>query len=294
MAEASSENSHFEVLEPASQSVPLVFNSPHSGRRYPQGFLEQSRLDALGIRRSEDHYVDELFSVVPALGAPMLIAHFPRAWLDVNREPYELDPRMFDGPLPSYANINSIRVAGGLGTVPRVVAENMEIYRHRFPVEEALERVENVYKPYHACLRRLVVRTHVAFGFAVLIDCHSMPGGTRSGDIGGRPDFIIGDRFGRSCSEQLTQAAIELLQRLGYTVAHNKPYAGGFITEHYGRPAAACYALQIEINRSLYMNEQSLQKLVGFDALCADLYQFLSDLTSLPDELLVVPPLAAE
>ena len=141
MAEASSENSDFEVLEPVSQSVPLVFNSPHSGRRYPQGFLDGSRLDALGIRRSEDHYVDELFSVAPALGAPMLVAHFPRAWLDVNREPYELDPRMFDGPLPSFANIGSIRVAGGLGTIPRVVAENMEIYRGRFPVAEALARI---------------------------------------------------------------------------------------------------------------------------------------------------------
>lgn len=122
----------FEVLEPASQRIPFVFNSPHSGRHYPQFFLDQSRLDPHSIRRSEDHFVDELFRSATFLGAPLLRAHFPRAFLDVNREPYELDPRMFDGALPPHANISSMRVAGGLGTVPRLVAENMEIYRGRF------------------------------------------------------------------------------------------------------------------------------------------------------------------
>ncbi|MGH6809631.1 MAG: N-formylglutamate amidohydrolase, partial [Ensifer adhaerens] len=209
----------FEVLEPASQRIPFVFNSPHSGRSYPQAFLDQSRLDALAIRRSEDHYVDELFQNAMFLGAPMLLAHFPRAFLDVNREPYELDPRMFDGPVPPHANISSMRVAGGLGTVPRLVAENMEIYRGRFPVEEALARIETIYKPYHATLRKLIARTHVQFGLSVLIDCHSMPGNVLLPGSAQRPDFIIGDRYGTSAAAELSRMAVDLLQQLGYTVA---------------------------------------------------------------------------
>ncbi len=284
----------FEVSAPAQQRIPFVFNSPHSGRYYPQSFLDESRLDGLSIRYSEDCYTDELFAASVRLGAPMLKAHFPRAFLDVNREPYELDPRMFAEGLPSFANIQSVRVAGGLGTVPRLVGEGQMIYPGRIALEEAFYRIENIYKPYHHALDSLLQSTRERFGYTVLIDCHSMPGGMRPGETGARPDFIIGDRFGRSCSERLTQAAIGFLRELGYTVAHNKPYAGGFITEHYGRPAVGCHALQIEINRSLYMNERSLQKLEGFEVLRNDLYQFLCDLTSLPDDLFVVPPLAAE
>ena len=294
MAEASSENSDFELLEPVSQSVPLVFNSPHSGRRYPQGFLDGSRLDALGIRRSEDHYVDELFSVAPALGAPMLVAHFPRAWLDVNREPYELDPRMFDGPLPSFANIGSIRVAGGLGTIPRVVAENMEIYRHRLPVEAALERIETVYKPYHARLRQLVVRTHVAFGLAVLVDCHSMPGNIRVSGSGIRPDFIIGDRYGTSASGELSRVAMRLLEDMGFSVVRNKPYAGGFITEHYGRPAKGLHALPIEVNRGLYIDEATLVKRPDFAVMQTAISAFLQDFSDYVEEYAADRALAAE
>ncbi len=284
----------FEICAPAEQRIPFVFNSPHSGRYYPHSFVEASCLDALSIRHSEDCYVDELFASAMRLGAPLLKAHFPRAFLDVNREPYELDPRMFTEPLPSFANSQSVRVAGGLGTVPRLVGEGQLIYSGRIPLAEAFYRIEDLYKPYHQTLDALLQSTRQRFGYAVLVDCHSMPGGSRPGEVGSRPDFIVGDRFGRSCSERLTQAAIDLLQDLGYTVAHNKPYAGGFITEHYGRPAVACHALQIEINRSLYVNEQNLQKLAGFEMLCADLHGFLSDLTSLPDDLFIAPPLAAE
>ncbi len=284
----------FEVSAPAEQRLPFVFNSPHSGRYYPLSFVQASRLDSVSIRNSEDCYVDELFACVTRLGAPLLKANFPRAFLDVNREPYELDPRMFAEPLPPFANSQSARVAGGLGTVPRLVAEGQLIYPGRIPLAEALYRIEELYKPYHATLDQLLRATQQQFGFAVLIDCHSMPGGSRAGEIGSRPDFIVGDRFGRSCNERLTQAAIELLQGLGYTVVHNKPYAGGFITEYYGRPATACHALQIEVNRSLYVNEQTLNRLASFETLCADLYRFLSDLTSLPDDFFIAPPLAAE
>jgi len=268
----------FEVLEPETQRIPFVFNSPHSGRAYPQEFLSQSRLDAMSIRRSEDHYVDELFHFVTDLGAPLLMAHFPRAFLDVNREPYELDPRMFDGPLPPHANISSLRVAGGLGTVPRLVAENMEIYARRFPVEEALTRIEQIYKPYHACLRRLIARTHVQFGLSVLIDCHSMPGNIRVAGSSQRPDFIIGDRYGTSASAELSRTAVGLLEDLGFSVARNKPYAGGFITEHYGRPARGLHALQVEINRGLYVDETTLRKKPGFGALAQAIAMFVSQL----------------
>ncbi|MBN9029991.1 MAG: N-formylglutamate amidohydrolase [Rhizobiales bacterium 63-7] len=269
------ESDLFEVREPEIQRIPFVFNSPHSGRRYPVSFVERSRLDPSSLRRSEDHYVDELFGAAIELGAPLLMAHFPRAFIDVNREPYELDPRMFDGALPPFANIGSVRVAGGLGTIPRIVAENMEIYAHRLPVEEGLERVETIYKPYHACLRRLIARTHVRFGFGVLIDCHSMPGNIRVAGSNLRPDFIIGDRYGTSASTDLSRAAIDILENLGFTAVRNKPYAGGFITEHYGRPARGLHALQVEVSRALYVDETSLQKRPEFEAVAAAISSFM-------------------
>ncbi|WP_026620342.1 N-formylglutamate amidohydrolase [Ensifer sp. WSM1721] len=284
----------FEILDPANQRIPFVFNSPHSGRHYPQSFLDQSRLDPHSIRRSEDHFVDELFRSATFLGAPLLRAHFPRAFLDVNREPYELDPRMFEGALPAHANISSMRVAGGLGTVPRLVAENMEIYRSRFPVEEALARIETIYKPYHATLRKLIARTHVRFGMSILIDCHSMPGNVHLPGSGQRPDFIIGDRYGTSAAAELSRAAVDLLEGLGYAVARNKPYAGGFITEHYGRPTRGLHALQIEINRSLYVDETTLAKKPGFAALEADLATFIGALSRHVEDYGAYLPLAAE
>ncbi|MGF7005562.1 N-formylglutamate amidohydrolase [Aminobacter sp. BE322] len=284
----------FEVRTSAEQRVPFVFNSPHSGRCYPKRFLAMTRLDASAIRRSEDCYVDELFGTAVMLGAPMLTAHFPRAYLDVNREPWELDPRMFAEPVPPFANIRSARVAGGLGTVPKLVGEGLDIYPGRLPLSEAVGRIECVYKPYHETLKRLVTRTHARFGYAVLIDCHSMPASVRVGDNGVRPDFIVGDRFGTSAAPALSERAIGLLTAMGYTVAHNKPYAGGFITEHYGRPARNLHALQIEINRGLYMDERTLEKLAGFDALLDDLARFSADLMAVPDHHFLDLPLAAE
>ncbi|ESX23795.1 N-formylglutamate amidohydrolase [Mesorhizobium sp. LSJC264A00] len=284
----------FEIRSGAEQRVPFVFNSPHSGRYYPDRFLAMARLDRNAIRRSEDCYVDELFGSAVALGAPMLAANFPRAYLDVNREPWELDPRMFAEPVPSFCNIRSARVAGGLGTVPKLVGEGLDIYSGRLPLAEAVQRIEAVYKPYHETLKRLLTRTHARFGYAVLIDCHSMPASIRVGDSGLRPDFIVGDRFGISATAALTETAIGLLIGMGYTVAHNKPYAGGFITEHYGRPARHLHALQIEVNRGLYMNERTFQKSAGFDALGDDMARFSADLMAMPDHHFVDLPLAAE
>lgn len=284
----------FEIRASAEQRVPFIFSSPHSGRHYPERFLAMARLDRSAIRRSEDCYVDELFGSVVPLGAPMLAANFPRAYLDVNREPWELDPRMFAEPVPSYCNIRSARVAGGLGTVPKLVGEGLDIYAGRLPLAEAVERIEAIYKPFHETLKRLLTRTHAAFGFAVLVDCHSMPASIRVGDNGIRPDFIIGDRFGTSASAAFSDAAINMLCAMGYSVAHNKPYAGGFITEHYGRPARHLHALQIEVNRGLYMNESTLQKSAGFDALADDMARFCADLMALPDAYFLDLPLAAE
>lgn len=286
----------FALAAPALQRVPFVFNSPHSGRFYPPRFLAMSRLDAHAIRRSEDCYVDQLFGGAVALGAPMLVANFPRAYLDVNREPWELDPRMFDGPLPPYANTRSARVAGGLGTVPRLVGEGQEIYAGRLTLTEAVMRVESIYKPYHEALGQLLSSTHAAFGFGVLIDCHSMPASVRAGDGAIKPDFIVGDRFGTACAPALTEAAIAILLGMGYNVAHNKPYAGGFITEHYGRPSQGLHALQIEVNRGLYLNERTYEPTTGFAPLAADLTRFCAGMMAIPDGLIEpdAPPLAAE
>lgn len=257
----------FEILTPAEHRAPIVFNSPHSGRYYPETFLKRSRLDPLTIRRSEDMMVDELFRPVIDCGAPLLRAVYPRAYLDVNREPFELDPKMFSGALPPFANSQSLRVAGGLGTIPKVVCDAASIYPAPWPVDHALRRIDAIYRPYHDALRRLLAETHVAFGSAILIDCHSMPSTLRSGESKQRPDFVLGDRFGTSCMSALVEQAASSLRALGYTVCRNKPYAGGFITEHYGRPRRGLHALQIEVNRALYMDEEKLELHPGFGTL---------------------------
>ncbi len=261
----------FEIREPDRLTTPLVFNSPHSGRTYPRRFLDASRLDAQALRRSEDSFVDDLFAGVVDRGAPLLLAHFPRAYCDVNREPYELDPRMFEGRLPAFANTRSMRVAGGLGTIARVVGEAQEIYARRLPVAEALDRIETLYKPYHLTLEQMLRRTRRLFGMTVLVDCHSMPSSQGAREDQPRADFVIGDRYGTSAGAVFTDAAEEALQGLGYAVMRNKPYAGGYITEHYGQPADDCHAVQIEINRALYMDERRLVRSDGFDSLAADL-----------------------
>jgi N-formylglutamate amidohydrolase len=263
----------FEVARPLALKMPFVFNSPHSGRVYPRAFLAASRLDSLTLRRSEDAYVEELFGFVAEMGAPLLYAHFPRAYLDVNREPYELDPALFHDGLPHYANTQSVRVVGGLGTIARIVSESDEIYREPLTVGAALERINRLYTPYHETLRTLLKEAEAEFGLAVLIDCHSMPSNPMADQGGGRPDFVLGDRYGASCNGELTRLATAQLKSMGYVVALNKPYAGGYITEHYGRPQQGRHALQVEINRALYMDETNFAKSAGFERLKRDLEQ---------------------
>jgi N-formylglutamate amidohydrolase len=252
-----------EVLEPRPQRLALVVASPHSGAHYPPEFLAASRLDPVALRRSEDSFIDDIFGAAPSLGAPLLRATFPRAYIDPNREPYELDPAMFADALPGYANTRSPRVAAGLGTIARVVATGREIYRDKLRTADALDRIHAVYRPYHGALRRLIAETRESFGCCVLVDAHSMPsvGGPMDADAGRpRVDVILGDVHGASCAAVVTDTAESILRELGYAVTRNNPYSGGFTTQNYGRPRRGIHALQIEVNRGLYMDEEAIER----------------------------------
>ena len=271
------------VNAPDPQVAPFVLCSPHSGRVYPRAFLELSRLSPLTLRKSEDCFVDELFMPIAAEGVPLIAARFPRAFLDLNREPYELDPELFIEPLPDFANTQSVRVAGGLGTIARIVADGEEIYRSRLPLASGLQRVEQFYIPFHAALAELIETTRYRFGYAILIDCHSMPSASMAPAGGPRPDIVLGDRFGASADCKITRFLKDALSGLGYEVQMNRPYAGGYITEHYGRPARDVHAVQIEINRGLYLNELTLRPTAGFAELQRDLQGLAAPLfTELP------------
>ena len=190
-----------EVVAPPEQRLPVVLASPHSGSAYPPDLIAASRLDAHALRRSEDSFVDELFAAGPALGAPLLRARFARAYLDVNREPYELDPTMFEEPVPDFVNSRSPRVQVGLGTIARIVASGEDIYRGKLRLADALARVERLYHPYHRALGELIEATLQRFGYSLLVDCHSMPSMTAPHERGGRPrvDFVLGDCHGTAC-----------------------------------------------------------------------------------------------
>ncbi|MEQ1717689.1 MAG: N-formylglutamate amidohydrolase [Hyphomicrobium sp.] len=284
----------FELLLPERQSAAFVFSSPHSGRHYPEAFLAASRLDPQSLRKSEDCFVDQLFSSMPGLGAPLIAALFPRAYLDLNREPWELDPELVHEPLPAHANTQSVRVAGGLGTVARIVADGEEIYACRLSLATVLARIESLYFPFHGALSRLIEETAASFGYAVLIDCHSMPSTAAISGGGPRPDIVIGDRFGSSCDPRLVRLARDAFQRHGYDVQMNRPYAGGFITEHHGKPGRGIHALQIEINRGLYMDERRFAPTAGFAGLKSDLEHIFQDLMLSAHQLLGTYRAAAE
>ncbi len=277
-----------------SQSAPFIFNSPHSGRVYPASFIRASRLSVQALRKSEDAYVDELFGGVAELGAVLIAAHFPRAYLDVNREPYELDPVLITGRLPDYANTHSVRVIGGLGTIARIVNEHEEIYREPLTLNAALTRINRLYRPYHAALSNLIEKTRHSFGYACLIDCHSMPSYLNGHSTTARVDFVLGDRFGTSCSGEIIHFIEAVLKGWGFSVALNKPYAGGYITEFYGKPAQNVHAVQIEVNRALYMNEATFAKRSSFPVLAAKLQSLAARLIEHGPALLAPRQRAAE
>ncbi len=280
----------FDIMAPAVQTTPLVFVSAHSGCAYDPAFVAASRLDMLTLRRSEDSFVDELFADAPSYGAPLLRAHFPRVFLDPNREPWELDPAMFEDELPSFVNTSSLRVAGGLGTIARVVTNGAEVYRNKLRFAEAERRVRTLYVPFHEAIQDMLAATMDRFGAALLIDCHSMPsvGGPMDRDPGHeRADVVLGDRYGTSCAKSVIDAAEHVLTRAGYRVARNDPYAGGFTTRNYGRPEAGVHALQIEIKRSLYMDEARIQRSPGMARVRDSLAVLIETLAGLDHAALV-------
>lgn len=269
------------VARPATQTTPLVFASPHSGRCYPDEFLAASRLDPLRLRRSEDSFVDELFSSAVGFGAPLVHATFPRAWCDPNREPWELDPGMFADPLPSWVNTTSARVTAGLGTIARVVASGEAIYRGKMTFAEAERRIETCWKPFHEMISALIDGTRAVFGQCVLIDCHSMPSHVPVSGRGDRlADVILGDVHGTACAPHITRFVERRLINSGYRVRRNDPYAGGFITRHYGRPREHVHALQIEIARDLYMDEARFERTPSFAEIQNDISELIEALAA--------------
>ena len=270
----------FEILAPAIWYAPIVFNSPHSGEFLPHTLLEQSRLGETDLRQSEDRAVDQLFMGCLDAGAPMLRALASRAYVDLNREPYELDPRMFLEPLPGYMNPGSPRVAAGFGTVPRQVGEGLDIYRCKISLKDALQRIETYYKPYHRALGELLHAAQNAEGLSMLVDCHSMPNSAAkpNGTHSKSADIVLGDKFGLSCAAEISAWTDQFFTTHGLHAVRNKPYAGGFITETYGAPHHGRHVIQVEINRSLYMNEVTSNLSNGFQGLREVLNVFAQDL----------------
>lgn len=258
----------FTIIEPLRRTAALVFASPHSGRRYPPSLLASARAPMEVLRRSEDAYVDELFAGAATHGAPVLCASHARAYVDVNRAADELDPAMY-ADHPAVAGFRpSDRVRAGLGVIHRLAADGREIYAAPLPYAEAQTRLEHIHRPYHAALAELLAETRALFGCAVLIDCHSMPTAARGP---GAPDVVLGDRFGAACSPAIMALLEGALKRMGYRVARNAPFAGGHTTQAYGQPAGGVHAVQIELNRGLYLNERTLERTRGYVRVRADM-----------------------
>ena len=284
----------WRLLAPAEQTAPVVFASPHSGRDYPPEFIAASRLNVVSLRGSEDAFIDEIFAAAPDFGAPLLCARFPRAYVDANREAFELDPGMFTDPLPDYVNTRSPRIAAGLGTIARVVTDGEDIYHEPLRFEDALGRIEALYRPYHKALQGLLQATQERFGGCLLVDCHSMPSGQLAPELGAgdgnKPaDMVLGDCFGTSSAPAVTYIAKTALEASGFTVALNKPYAGGFTTHHYGRPREGVHVLQVEINRALYMDEKLVRRGPGLPALKCRLGPLMRALANIDPAILKAP-----
>ncbi len=265
----------YTIENATSLETPFFLNSPHSGDMFPPDFLARSQLRREVLRKASDLYVERLFAPAVAAGLPLMRARLPRSYLDLNREPLELDPRLIAGVLPAEANTRSLRVAGGLGTVPRVIGDQIEIYAGKISLEEALTRIDQAYVPYHMRLHRELALRHARHGAVVLLDLHSMPSQSVSRVM---PDIVLGDRFGGSCAAPLMVAAEKAFRGAGFRVERNQPYAGGYITEHYGRPDLGWHALQIEVSRALYMDEARLEMNAGFVGVAEALSGAIADL----------------
>ncbi len=285
------QNAAYDLEMPAKRTSCVVFSSPHSGRDYPLEMLQRSVLNRHVIRSSEDAYVDRLFDTAPGLGIPLLKAKMPRAYLDLNRSPDELDPALIDGIRRRGHNP---RVSSGLGVIPRVVANGRAIYRGKLTIDEARHRIDTYWHPYHTRLKSLLAESYAMFGQAILIDCHSMPheavaaaGTTRSG----RPEIVLGDRFGASASGEIVDQIESAFAAAGLSVARNAPFAGAYVTQTYGRPGRRQHAIQIEIDRSLYMDEQKILPGTNFELFRQMLRKVIADIARIGPEAV---PLAAE
>ncbi len=284
-------HSTFNLALPQDWTSPCIFSSPHSGADYPDELTQRSHLSLLALRSSEDAFVDELFAAAPALGAPLLSARLPRAWIDLNRAATELDPALISGAKPAP---RSPRINAGLGVIPRVVSEGRSILQGKISLAEALSRIERDYRPYHDALRALISTARRKFGYAVLIDCHSMPHDAVGGvtiATNPRAQIVLGDRFGASCARWVTDAVSAGFVATGLGVMRNSPFAGGFITQNYGKPAQDVHAIQIEIDRGLYMDEATITRGPQFDGLKSHLEGVIAGVSQLRPPAM---PVAAE
>lgn len=268
----------YRLTMPDIRTTSVVFASPHSGRDYPWNFVRRSVLDEKTLRSSEDAFVDRLFDTAPVHGAPLLTATAPRAWIDVNRSADELDPSLIEGVSKSAHNP---RVSSGLGVVPRVVANGRAIYRGKISLREAHARIDGIWKPWHDALDQLLKDSLVMFGEAILVDCHSMPHEAIESighSQGRRPDIVLGDRFGAAASSEIVDRIEAAFEAAGLRVARNAPFAGAYVTQHYGRPARGQHAVQIEIDRALYMNEQAIRPNNNFESFKAIIDEIVADI----------------
>lgn len=271
----------YTLSMPEARTTPVVFASPHSGRDYPWSFLRRSVLDERAIRSSEDAFVDMLFECAPEFGAPLLACTAPRAFIDVNRSRDELDSALVEGVARSAHNP---RVASGLGVVPRVVANGRAIYRGKLTLREAQSRIDEFWHPYHDALTQLLDESRALYGEAILIDCHSMPREaieTISTSKGGLPDIVIGDRFGAAADAEIVEMVEATLRNAGLRTARNAPFAGAYVTQRYGRPSRGQHVLQLEIDRSLYMNETMIRPNSDFKAFQALIREVVADIAEI-------------
>lgn len=254
-----------QIIEPLRATAPVVFASPHSGRVYPADLLARAQVPELALRSSEDAFIDALIVDAPSFGAPLVTSQVPRAYVDFNRAADELDPALIDGAPRSGLNP---RVASGLGVLARVVAGGRAIYRGKLTLAEAESRIDRYWTPYHAALSEVIGRTHARFGQVLLCDMHSMPHEALSGHVqrgAKRPDVVLGDRWGASARGDVVDAVESILTDAGFTVARNAPFAGAYIAQRYGQPSRGMHAVQIEIDRALYLDEARVQPLPGFE-----------------------------
>ncbi len=285
-------NAAYTLTRPDRRTTSVVFASPHSGRAYSASFLRRSVLNEQAIRSSEDAYVDKLFDVAPQFGASLITAGAPRAYVDLNRSAEELDPALIEGVRKGGHNP---RVSSGLGVVPRVVANGQAIYRGKLTLAEAKQRLERYWMPYHAALKAEMAQAHEMFGEAILIDCHSMPHEAMDSVVRTglkRPQVVLGDRFGAAASERMVDQIEAAFVHAGFAVTRNTPFAGAFITQHYGRPAENMHAIQIEIDRALYMDEKTIRPHAEFATFKRRLQAIIADIARIgrPE----AQPLAAE